>query len=320
MISIIVPVYNSEETLARCLDSILCQTYSNYELILIDDGSTDSSFRIIEKYAISNPNIVAIRKENGGVSSARNKGLDIAKGDFVCFVDSDDYIEPNYLEELHNCISNNDTDIALCLISRSREKVSSTNTSYNSKDDIIISILNNEEQNAGPYNKLFRKDIIGNLRFAEDIFLGEDTLFCVEYAKQCRTAIRINKVLYHYEMPTCSIQYRTDNNKILKNLTVLESRKRMLDDTQLLNSNTISYILQSFLDLCTYNAVLGTVNNNMKMLEKVSYELISINKKFVTSINRWHKLLSFSPLLYYLLMKFRLKTEAFLYHIKNISQ
>ena len=319
MISIIVPVYNSEKTLARCLDSILRQTYSDYEIILIDDGSIDSSFCIIEKYATSHPNIVAIRKENGGVSSARNKGLDLAKGDFVCFVDSDDYIEPNYLEDLHNCISNNDTDIALCLISRSNAKVSSTNISYNSKDDIIISILNNDEQNAGPCNKLFRKDIIGNLRFAEDIFLGEDTLFCVEYAKKCSTAIRINKVLYHYEMPTCSIQYRTDNNKILKNLTVLESRKRMLDDTYLLNSNTISYILQSFVDLCTYNAILGTVNNNMKMIEKVSYELISINKKFVTSINRWHKVLIFSPLLYYSLMKFRLKTEALLYHIKNIS-
>lgn len=319
MISIIVPVYNSEKTLARCIDSILHQTYYDYELILIDDGSTDASFSIIEKYAISHPNIVAIHKENGGVSSARNKGLGLAKGNFVCFVDSDDYVEPNYLEDLHNCISNNDTDIALCLISCSREKVSSTNTVYNNKDAIITSILNNEEHNAGPYNKLFRKDIIGNLRFAEDIFLGEDTLFCVEYAKKCSTAIRINKVLYHYEMPTCSIQYRTDKSKIFKNLTVLESRKRMLCNTSMLNEQSKNIIIKSLLSYSTFIAILGTVHNDLNLINAVSKELGILKESYHLEYTNWHKLLYYSPLLYYIIKKTLLKADAFQYHIKNIK-
>lgn len=318
MISIIVPIYNSEKTLTRCLDSIFCQTYQDFELILVDDGSQDTSSSIIKQYAANHNHIVAIHKDNGGVSSARNMGLEVCNGEYICFVDSDDYLEPDYLEDLYNCLSNNDTDLALCLISSSITKVSTSNTFYNSKDDIIISILNNDYHNAGPYNKLFRKDLIGSLRFEEDIFLGEDTLFCVEYAKKCKSAIRINKVLYHYDTPTCSIQYRTDKNKIFKNLTVLESRKRMLYDTSMLNERTKSIIIKSFLSYSSFIAILGTTYNNLKLINAVSNELSILKKLYYFEYTNWHKLLYYSPYLYYIIKKAKLKADALLFHIKNI--
>ena len=97
--SIIVPVYNAEKTLRRCIDSILAQTYPNFELILVDDGSKDSSATIIDEYAAKDSRIIPIHQPNGGVSSARNAGLDNAYGDYVVFIDADDYITPPYLHE-----------------------------------------------------------------------------------------------------------------------------------------------------------------------------------------------------------------------------
>ena len=100
MISIIVPIYNVELYLEKCIESIINQTYKDIEVILINDGSTDKSGIICDKYAKIDDRIIVLHKENGGVSSARNKGLDIAKGDYIAFVDPDDYIEPNMYEEM----------------------------------------------------------------------------------------------------------------------------------------------------------------------------------------------------------------------------
>ena len=96
-ISIIIPVYNAEATLNKCVDSILMQPFANFEVILVDDGSKDGSFQICEEYARKDSRVTVIHKENGGVSSARNRGLEIAKGNWVTFVDSDDYINDSYL-------------------------------------------------------------------------------------------------------------------------------------------------------------------------------------------------------------------------------
>ena len=101
LISIIIPVYNAEKYLKKCLDSVINQTYKNLEIILVDDGSTDKSPEICDKYAEKDSRIIVLHKENGGVSSSRNAGLDIFKGEYLSFVDSDDYVEPDYIEYLY---------------------------------------------------------------------------------------------------------------------------------------------------------------------------------------------------------------------------
>ena len=104
LISVIVPVFNNEKWLSRCLDSILAQHYKNFEVLLIDDGSTDASGAVCDSYARNDSRIHVIHTTNGGVSNARNIGLDRAKGDYISFVDSDDWVEPNFLEELYGLI------------------------------------------------------------------------------------------------------------------------------------------------------------------------------------------------------------------------
>lgn len=317
MISVILPVYNSETTLEKCIVSILRQTYMQYELIIVNDGSTDSSKTIIDRYADSDNRVVVIDKMNGGVSSARNLGIESAKGEYICFVDSDDYVATTYIEELYNCIVSNGTDLALCLISRSKEMESDCVTRFD-MNELIQSIIDNDEHNAGPYNKLFRKELIGNLRFAEDIYLGEDTLFCVEYAKKCKSAVRVNRVLYFYDVPTSSILYVKDKSKIHRNLTVIDSRKRMLEKVDMLDKYTVVAIKDSYIGMCFYNAVLGVTYNDFFMIKSVADEIRDTKDKFYLNMNWWLRLLWFNPILFYLIKKLQLKSEALLFRVENI--
>lgn len=114
LISIVVPVYNVEKYIARCLDSILNQTYTNFELILINDGSTDLSGRVCEDYQSREARIIVLNQENQGLSAARNAGIKIAKGNYITFIDSDDYVYPEYLEKLLDAIIEHNADISLC--------------------------------------------------------------------------------------------------------------------------------------------------------------------------------------------------------------
>ena len=113
-ISVIVPVYNVEKELPRCIESLLTQTYSNFELLLINDGSSDGSPEIMERYAEKDPRIRTLHKKNGGVSSARNRGLEQAKGEYVCFVDADDVVASCYLEWLCRAIQESRLPLAIC--------------------------------------------------------------------------------------------------------------------------------------------------------------------------------------------------------------
>ena len=114
LISVIVPVYKVEKYLRECVDSILAQTYTNLEIILVDDGSPDNCGKICDEYAQNDSRIKVIHQENGGLSAARNAGLDIATGKYIGFVDSDDYAELNMFEELHKRIIENNADLSIC--------------------------------------------------------------------------------------------------------------------------------------------------------------------------------------------------------------
>ena len=113
-VSIIVPVFNTEKYISRCIDSILTQTFTNFECILIDDGSTDKSWNICKHYSQSDKRVVLVHQENSGVSATRNKGIEMARGKYVCFVDSDDYIDKNMYEELVSAINRSNTDVVCC--------------------------------------------------------------------------------------------------------------------------------------------------------------------------------------------------------------
>ena len=195
-ISIIVPVYNTESYLSRCIDSILSQSFTDFELLLVDDGSTDGSGKICDAYAEKDSRIRVFHKENGGVSSARNLGLDNAKGDWVYFVDSDDELLPGCLQLLTDGISS-DCDIVLGGYNTYNEAGELVTTFHEGERLIFpkeksLSTIYQFHSDIYPYLgymwlRLFRRNIIHEkgIRFDTDITIKEDTLFTVRYI--CRS-------------------------------------------------------------------------------------------------------------------------------------
>lgn len=172
LISIIVPVFNVEKYLERCLDSLISQSYRNIEIVLIDDGSTDESGKICDRYAKEHSNLIVIHQENQGLSMARNAGLDIAKGDYIGFVDSDDYVEPKMFEELYNNLLGNNADISVCSFYEDDEDETNIMRVELKNEDItnFDAMKNIASQNNGHafvvmWNKLFKKTLFDTIRF-----------------------------------------------------------------------------------------------------------------------------------------------------------
>ncbi len=200
-ISVIVPVYNAEKSLDRCVQSILSQTYMQWELILVDDGSMDASASLCDKYVTSDARISVCHKANGGVSSARNQGLLQAKGNYVAFIDSDDYVEVNYLEKL---IKFAPADLIICgfknIGGESFLPEASDATSLNNKS-LVKKIMAVPYYLDTPWCKLFKRDIISRHRLAFDqkLKLSEDTLFCYEFLSNASSVGVVPEMPYIYD-------------------------------------------------------------------------------------------------------------------------
>lgn len=193
-ISIIIPVYNAAEYLEKCVKSVISQTYKNLEIILIDDGSTDESGYICKKISDKDNRVKVIYQKNSGVSVARNNGIDNSTGEYITFIDADDYIESNYCEVLLNSLIRNSADV-----------------SY-SNDFCKKNMNNNEEfiwerEEYDPVYKtpqyvvwgaLYKRKVIGNIRFDEDLYIGEDAYFFARIVKNSNKLVCINRQLYHY--------------------------------------------------------------------------------------------------------------------------
>lgn len=208
-ISVIVPVYNVEKYLRRCVDSLFNQTYRNLEIILVNDGSTDSSLQICNECAQKDERIVVINKPNGGLSSARNAGLDAATGDYIGFVDSDDYVGVEMYERLLAAIPN-DTSISNVMMARSFEDGRLGRSSVSRKVDEEITpkdylrdlLLHRGDTSA--CTKLFPKALIGGERFAEGV-LNEDLLFMTALLPKLTAIYFVGFVGYYYFVRNGSI-------------------------------------------------------------------------------------------------------------------
>lgn len=206
LISVIIPIYNMEAYLARCLDSVLNNTYRNLEVLCVDDGSTDGSAQILRAYAEKDSRIVPIFKENGGVSSARNAGLDRVTGEYVTFVDPDDYVHPQYVELLYRALRESGTSISICGFQTVEEKETQAQPEQISFDCQTLRMCSFSEifksHNLRSYcwGKLLRRTLVGNIRFLESLRLAEDTLFFAEVCENEATdcAVTMPYPLYYY--------------------------------------------------------------------------------------------------------------------------
>lgn len=190
-ISLIIPIYKVEKYLPRCLDSVLAQTYTDFEAILVDDGSTDGSGRICDEYAAKDHRFKVTHKPNSGVSAARNTGLEAAEGNYIVFMDSDDELEADYLKNLMvddfdwviTGIKNLDADETI------QHEFVYGDEKYRHFNSSDLALMMKRKCFSGPCCKRFKTDIIvmNKIRFHEDISLGEDTLFLAEYAVYCNS-------------------------------------------------------------------------------------------------------------------------------------
>lgn len=216
LISIIVPVYNAEKYLKRCLDSILKQTYHNFEVIVINDGSTDNSLRMALKYEEKDSRIRVIDKKNEGVSKTRNRGLDEVSGEYLCFIDSDDYVENTFLEKLYVSIVENSSDLSVCLFKNVYSvENDAVNTDVGIKNlrtiDISEYLRAMSEKIYSVYygalwNKMYKTEIVNsnNIRFDDLVDIGEDLIFNMKYIQFVHRISLINDYNYYY------CQYRDD--------------------------------------------------------------------------------------------------------------
>ncbi len=202
MISIVVPVYKSEKTLGKCLESLLAQTYPQIEIICVIDGSPDACGEICDAYAKKDGRIRVIKRENGGVSSARNRGIEEAVGEYLMFVDSDDTVEPDYCEKMWRTAKKTGAELVICgfhhwYVGRNVEKSPSNPGTYrmDALENVFL-ILYQEGFLNMPWNKLFRKDLAG--RFDTTLSLGEDLLFNMDYLEHCTSVAVIPDPLIHY--------------------------------------------------------------------------------------------------------------------------
>ena len=204
LISIIVPVYKAEKYLRRCVNSILAQTYQNIEVLLIDDGSPDNSGSICDEYAEKDSRVRVFHKSNSGVSSARNLGLKEAKGQYIGFVDSDDYVLPKMYETLTDLIQSQGADIAICGYQKElengtfepywKEKIS---CAFN-KEQMIPNLLTNKYYTCSVWSMLFSKSVIRSVSFDESRKHNEDLLFIYEAMKRADKSGFTSEVCYCY--------------------------------------------------------------------------------------------------------------------------
>ena len=236
LISVIIPVYNSGKYLERCLNSLIAQTHENLEIIIINDGSKDNSAEIIEKFTSKDQRIIAVHQENQGVSAARNKGLEIAKGEFIGFVDADDEAEKDLYELLYHNLQKYEADISHCgfELVKPDETIKFHDSGIvliQTKFDAIAEILSGQRIEPSTCNKLYKKSVLQNVFFPSDIKTNEDLLFNVEAFYNAEKSVFEDQVKYKYFSNSTSASHSVFTEKKAEDLYAVAKRiKEILKD------------------------------------------------------------------------------------------
>lgn len=294
-VSIIVPVYNVEKYLRKCLDSIVNQTYKDIEIILIDDGSTDNSGKICDEYALNDNKICVIHSSNNGVSYARNYGINKAKGKYILFIDGDDFIDENYVQELITLTKKEDYDLVIC-----NEYDYFTISNYISPREILLPLTGIFKYDyyrlkniiEPPYLKLYKMEIINNfdIRFKENISYCEDQIFNMEYFRYVNKYAFVNKPLY-YHIHEKNNSLGKIKNKINMEATIKKIKIEIdfltdmnIDNKdKLLGEHIFNFIL-NFSDLKDEKSTYKNYKNRTKkikrmFLDSITYKNLSFKQK-----------------------------------------
>lgn len=291
IISIIVPIYKVEKYLDRCINSILNQTFKDFELILVDDGSPDRCGDICEKYAKKDKRIKVIHKENGGLSDARNAGLDIATGKFIGFIDSDDFIHKDMYMVLYDAIIKSKSDISQCKFKYfSKEDELNKNIINDRKYEIynninaIEEIIDNKNLNTNVWNKLYKRELFNDIRFPKGK-IHEDEFVTYKVFYRAKTVSYVNKELYYYFSNDTGIMKNLNINSKFDWIEAIEERNEFLlsiKEKSLFNKSN-SYLFFNLIKI-RYNIKKSEELKNKSQMynlvnEKIKYSLNEISDK-----------------------------------------
>lgn len=321
LISVIVPVYNGQDYLEKCVKSIENQTYKNIEVIIVNDGSTDDTGEICDRLKEEYDNVHVITMDDEGVSAARNAGVDVAKGDFITFVDADDRIMPDMLEVLYNGIVDTQSDICGCsfMIWKKEEQwqellnthrtVNSIKT-YQGEDYLVKEILNG---NSRCWSKLYKRDAIGKQRFQKNLTIGEDMLFLVDIIPSADKITELSFEGYGYYQNPNGAMNRTFTPRYMDQITCWELARKKMPDKEVIQSKVTSILIVSILLTVSKLALLSEIerkkykeyvdvcrNKLKKELQvKGAFAGLSRGYKFKATLFKWF------PSLYLMLYHFR---------------
>lgn len=300
LVSVILPIYNAERYLERCLKSICQQTLREIEIVAINDGSTDNSMRILKSFAEEDSRIVIIDQPNGGVSKARNVGIDKASGKYIAFVDADDWIQSNMVEALYNASITTGAAITKCdalFEGNNSEKMDYKSNSYrmyNAIDCLNELFTEYEETHFGyVWSKLFLKSFLDEyaLRFEEDMNLAEDVVFLTKALVKCEKICYVPMQLYHYNIATESSLTRGKVQNLYGKYELLYNR--LLD--VLIHENMYTQVENSFINyqfeglMVVTHGKNGYIGNRNQLLRDLKTEIENFTKKYP-------KLRSFKPI------------------------
>lgn len=290
LVSIIVPIYNVENYLRKCLDSIRNQTHLHLEVIMINDGSVDNSQQICTEYTKLDSRFILINKENGGLASARNKGLEYCNGEYIVCVDSDDWIEHNMVEKMLTNMLIYDADMSVCSFyieegNKTRLHDQFKNVEIFTKEESLRYMILPNKFYGFSWNKMYKSAIIGNQKYDEKILKGEDSPFSCEYILKCNRVVYDTIPLYHYRQDTISIsRSKFKDNK----MTVLDSYMHIID---LLRASNFSDDLILLQETQYANQLLSLIVNIFKtdskryykQRKKIKKEMFVYYKKYLVS-------------------------------------
>lgn len=258
LISVIVPVYKAEKYLPLCLDSLLAQTYQNLQIILVDDGSPDECPLICDRYASKDGRIQVLHQSNRGISAARNAGLEVAKGSYIGFVDSDDWVEPDMFEALVALSRKYDAPIAMCgyEINEERSLDPIVHEGVYQTYDALEHIIKAGLFNGYLWNKLFYASLFHNLRFDENILYCEDLLACVQCFMQVESISYSSRPYYHYRMSENSLTRRLT----MGTLTSFQAREQIISYCLLRYPQLKKHITQTRYPTCCIGLIMKRIS------------------------------------------------------------
>lgn len=310
MISIVVPIYNVEKYLPQCVNSLLNQTYKNLEIILVDDGSLDKSGEICDEFSKNDNRIIVIHKENNGLSSARNAGLEIAKGDYIGFVDSDDWLDETMYETLLKLITDNDSDISCCKFFKTADSDEKIPVNDNETIQSFTNIegLNNfytdlYTQTVVAWNKLYKRNLFDNVVYPiGKIHEDEGTTYKLFY--KANKITYTNRPLYYYRTTPNSITTRKFNKKRLDIIDVYDEKIKFIRsiNNDHIYSKTLKWYLFTLIN-CYYECS-ENMEDNEKYLTSIINKISETYKEYNRAKEKqlhWVILFSifkFSPKLY----------------------